>query len=72
MARCMILQVGLPLHFWAKAINTAPYIRSVKHFRTFGCKAYALNKTPTKKKFEPRSNECIFLGYSHESKAYRL
>lgn len=40
-------------------------------FKIFGCKAFALDKTQ-KGKFQPRSRECIFVGFSSESKAYRL
>ena len=45
---------------------------SVKHLRTFGSLALTLDKTPGKDKFDSRSRECIFLGYSAESKAFRL
>lgn len=45
---------------------------SVRHRRRFGCKAYMLDKRPTKGKFDPKSIECIFVGYSNESKAYRI
>lgn len=45
---------------------------SVKHLRIFGSLAFALDKDPQKDKFDTRSKECIFLGYSTESKAYRL
>ena len=44
----------------------------VSNLRTFGCKAYALNKEPGRSKLGPKSKPCIFMGYSDESKAYRL
>lgn len=44
----------------------------VKHFQRFGTKAFALNKDPKRGKFQPKSTECILLGYDTESKAYRL
>ncbi|GBO10307.1 Retrovirus-related Pol polyprotein from transposon TNT 1-94 [Araneus ventricosus] len=96
MARCLLLQSGLPMKFWAEAINCAVYIRNrcptrglqdenqtpfqklfgkkptVKHFQTFGQKAFALNKQPQKGKFDARSTECIFTGYSDENRVYRL
>ncbi|GBN49673.1 Retrovirus-related Pol polyprotein from transposon TNT 1-94 [Araneus ventricosus] len=96
MARCLLLQSGLPMKFWAEAINCAVYIRNrcptrglqdenqtpvqkffgkkptVKHFQTFGQKAFALNKQPQKGKFDARSTECIFIGYSDENRVYRL
>ncbi|GBM29711.1 Retrovirus-related Pol polyprotein from transposon TNT 1-94 [Araneus ventricosus] len=96
MARCLLLQSGLPMKLLAEAINCAVYIRNrcptpglqdenktpfqklfgkkptVKHFQTFGQKAFALNKQPQKGKFGSRSTECIFLGYSDESRVYRM
>lgn len=44
---------------------------TLTHFKIFGCKAFVLNKTQ-KGKFDSRAEECIFVGYSTESKAYRL
>ncbi|KAK2578606.1 hypothetical protein KPH14_001023 [Odynerus spinipes] len=35
-------------------------------------KVFSLNREPTKGKFEPRSKKGIFLGYSEQSKAYRV
>ncbi|GBM04026.1 Retrovirus-related Pol polyprotein from transposon TNT 1-94 [Araneus ventricosus] len=81
MARCLLLQSGLPMKFWAEAIKCAVYIGNrcptrglqdenqtpfqklfgtkptVKHFQTFGLKAFALNKQPQKGKFDARSTE---------------
>ena len=45
---------------------------SVSHCRPFGTMALALNKDPKKGKFQSRSKECYLLGYSVETKAYRL
>lgn len=45
---------------------------NVSHFKTFGCKAYVLNKAPTRGKLEPKSKEHILLGYATDAKAYRL
>lgn len=42
------------------------------YFQIFGAKAYSLIKSPGKDKFESKSIECIFIGYSTESKAYKL
>ena len=95
MARCMLLESGLPEFFWAEATQTAAYIRNrctsrstssdatpyeiwygskpiVSHFKIFGAQAFVLNKNPNLGKFDPKSNECIFVGYSRESKAYML
>ncbi|CAK9800955.1 Retrovirus-related Pol polyprotein from transposon TNT 1-94 [Anthophora plagiata] len=45
---------------------------SVRHLIPFGRVGYVLNKKPGKGKFEPRSEKCIFLGYSDDSKTYRM
>jgi hypothetical protein len=37
---------------------------SVKHFRAFGSKCYIKNDEDNLGKFDPRSDEGIFLGYS--------
>lgn len=44
----------------------------LSHLRTFGCKGYALDKSPGKGKLQPRARKCIFLGYSTETKGYRV
>lgn len=44
---------------------------SVNHLRTFGCDAYALTND-YRHKLEPKAKKYIFVGYSIESKAYRL
>jgi hypothetical protein len=44
----------------------------VTYFRKFGTTAFALDKMPGKGKFDSRSKKCIFIGYSVQSKAYRL
>ena len=94
MARCLLIQSGLPPSFWGEAINTANYIRNrhpsnsldgktafekwtgkipnVKYFREFGCEVFTLNRDQNKSKLASRSNKGIFLGYSEQSKAYRV
>jgi len=44
----------------------------VGFFRTIGSKAIALNKNRRGKKFQPKGEEYLLVGYSEESKAYRL
>ena len=41
-------------------------------FKTFGCKAFVHIPDETRTKLEPKSIECIFLGLSETSKAYRF
>jgi len=94
MARCMLIQSGLPAGFWAEAILTANHSRNrcpsrtlngetpfkiwtgrtpvVNYFQKFGTTAFMLDKTIGKGKFKPKSGKCIFIGYSIQSKAYRL
>jgi hypothetical protein len=44
----------------------------VKYFRTFGSKCYILRDRENLGKFDPKSDEGIFLGYSTNSRAYRV
>lgn len=65
--RCVTKTNGeIPYNLWT---NKKP---TVMHFKVFGCKGYVLNKNPSKGKFESRSELCTFVGYSSESKAYRM
>lgn len=48
------------------------YKPTVGHFKIFGSKAIVLNKNKSPGKFAPKGIECIMIGYSEESKAYRL
>lgn len=56
----------IPYTIWTKRTPVVSY------FQTFGTIAFALDKKIGKGKFDPRSKKCIFIGYSTESKAYRL
>ncbi|GKD53105.1 retrovirus-related pol polyprotein from transposon TNT 1-94 [Tanacetum coccineum] len=59
-----------------KFINKTPYeiLRnrkpSLEYFRVFGCKVFILNTKVHLPKFDPKSYEGVFLGYSQTSKAY--
>ncbi|GKA51089.1 retrovirus-related pol polyprotein from transposon TNT 1-94 [Tanacetum coccineum] len=44
---------------------------SIRNLKVFGCVAYALVKT-SQHKLDKKSERCIFIGYSLQSKAYRL
>ena len=44
----------------------------VKYFRVFGSKCYILNDRENLGKFDAKSDEGIFLGYSTKSRAYRV
>ena len=45
---------------------------NVKYFRTFGSACFILKDRENMGKFDSRSDERIFLGYSSTSKAYRV
>lgn len=45
---------------------------SVYHLRIFGCVAYAHVPAKMRRKLDDQSEKSIFIGYSEESKAYRL
>ncbi|KAI3685578.1 hypothetical protein L6452_34826 [Arctium lappa] len=45
---------------------------NVKYFKSFGCKCYVLNDRDNLKKFSPKADEGISLGYSSNSAAYRV
>ncbi|KAJ9552400.1 hypothetical protein OSB04_016445 [Centaurea solstitialis] len=45
---------------------------NIDYFRVFGCKCYVLNDRDDLGMFEPKSDESIFIEYSHNSKAYRV
>jgi hypothetical protein len=44
----------------------------VKHFHIFGSKCYILADREPRRKLDPKSDEGIFLGYSTNSRAYRV
>ncbi|GJT32722.1 retrovirus-related pol polyprotein from transposon TNT 1-94 [Tanacetum coccineum] len=43
---------------------------TLDYFRVFGSKCFILNTKDYLRKFDPKSYECVFLGYSQNSKAY--
>jgi len=46
---------------------------NIYHLHVFGCKCFVLNNgTDNLGKFDAKSDECIFLGYSSNSKAFRI
>ena len=42
------------------------------HFKIFGSKAWARIPTEKRKALQPQSQECLFVGYSEDSKGYKL
>ena len=45
---------------------------SVGHYRTFGCDCYGFISKEKRTKWAPKSCKCYFLGYSSQTKGYRL
>ena len=44
----------------------------VTHFRIFGSRAWARIPTEKRKDLQPQNQECLFVGYSKDSKGYKL
>jgi hypothetical protein len=44
----------------------------IDHLRIFGCEAYAHIPACDRRKLDPKSIKCIFVGYCDTTKAYRL
>lgn len=60
------LERKTPYEAWTKR---KPY---VNYLKIIGAKAIVLDKTRRRGKFQPKGDEYILVGYSEESKAYRL
>lgn len=60
-----------------KKLNKTPFeilngrLPKVNYLKVFGCKCFVLNTKDNLDKFDPKSDEHIFVGYSMNSKAYR-
>jgi hypothetical protein len=48
------------------------YKPSVAHMKVFGCTAYAHVPKEKRRKLDDKSVKCIFIGYSIETRSYRL
>ena len=44
----------------------------ISNFKVFGYECWAHIHDDKRKKLDPKSHKCIFIGYSEDSKAYRL
>nr|GFA73246.1 hypothetical protein [Tanacetum cinerariifolium] len=83
-ARTMLSVAKVPLFFWAEAIATACFTQnrslniindrkpSVKFFYIFGSVCYIVRDGENLDKMKKKCNECIFVGYSTQSRAYRV
>ncbi|KAL6054460.1 Cysteine-rich receptor-like protein kinase 25-like protein [Balamuthia mandrillaris] len=45
---------------------------NLSHIHTFGCTAYALTPKSLRKKFDPHSTKCVYIGPAEDAKAHRL
>ncbi|GJY15385.1 ribonuclease H-like domain-containing protein [Tanacetum coccineum] len=66
-ARTMLADSKLPTTFWAEAVN-ACYVQN----RPFGCPVTILNTIDHLDKFNGKANEGFFVGYSTNSKVFRV
>ncbi|GJR48766.1 retrovirus-related pol polyprotein from transposon TNT 1-94 [Tanacetum coccineum] len=66
-ARTMLSAAKVPLFFWAEAIATA-----FKFFHIFGSLCYIVRDGENLDKMKEKGDACIFVGYSTQSKAYRV
>ena len=66
--RCLTKSVKnkVPQEAW-KGMN-----HSVSHLKYFGCVAYAHILDELRKKLDKKGQKCIFIGYSEDTKAYKL
>ncbi|GKA38142.1 putative ribonuclease H-like domain-containing protein [Tanacetum coccineum] len=80
-ARTMLADSKLPTTFWAEAVNTACYVpyelflgrKPVLSFmKPFGCPVTILNTIDHLGKFDGKADEGFFVGYSTNSKAFRV
>ncbi|GJR58656.1 putative ribonuclease H-like domain-containing protein [Tanacetum coccineum] len=71
-ARTMLADLKLPTTFWAEAVNTACRKPALSLMRQFGCPVTILNTIDHLGKFDEKANDGFFVGYSTNSKAFRV
>ncbi|GKC71924.1 putative ribonuclease H-like domain-containing protein [Tanacetum coccineum] len=69
-ARTMLADSLLPTTFWAEAVSTACYI--FNKIRPFGCHVTILDTLSVLGKFDGKCDEGFLVGYSLNSKAFRV
>ncbi|KAJ9557260.1 hypothetical protein OSB04_011874 [Centaurea solstitialis] len=62
-ARSMMAHSCVPQALWAEAVSTACFTQN---------RTLIVKRTDDLGKFDPKSDESIFIGYSHNSKTYRV
>ncbi|GJX94793.1 uncharacterized mitochondrial protein-like protein [Tanacetum coccineum] len=71
-ARTMLADLKLPTTFWAEAVNTACRKPTLIFMIPFGCLVTILNTIDHIGKFDEKADEGFFVGYSTNSKAFRV
>ncbi|GJR76823.1 putative ribonuclease H-like domain-containing protein [Tanacetum coccineum] len=71
-ARTMLADSKLPTTFWAKSVNIACRKPALSFMRPFGCLVTILNTIYHLGKFDGKVDEWFFIGYSTNSKAFRV
>ncbi|GKA29872.1 retrovirus-related pol polyprotein from transposon TNT 1-94 [Tanacetum coccineum] len=71
-ARTTLADSKLLTTFWAEAVNTACRKPTLSFMRPFGCHVTILNTIDHLGKFDGKADEGFFVGYSTNSKAFRL
>ncbi|GJR31751.1 putative ribonuclease H-like domain-containing protein [Tanacetum coccineum] len=66
-ARTMLPDSKLPTIFWAEAVNIACYVQNKSFMRPLGCHVTILNTLDYLGKFDGKSDEGFFIGYSMNS-----
>ena len=80
MMNALLLSSGLPQNLWGEAIlsNKSPYELwkgrrpSYKYLKVWGCLDKVAVPIPKKVKIGPKTVDCVFIGYAHNSSAYRF
>ena len=85
MDNCMLQSKGLDLCFWVEVINCARVLKNItleetwisikpniSHIYVFRSEAWTHIPDEKHKFLEPKSEKCIFVGYSEDVKGYRL
>lgn len=60
------LESGVPEGIWNNNVS------SVRHLKAYGCLAYAHLPSQGRKKLDHRARACVLVGYSSQTKGYRL
>ncbi|GKB84590.1 ribonuclease H-like domain-containing protein, partial [Tanacetum coccineum] len=71
-ARTLLADSFLPNTFWDEAVSTACYVLNRLYIRPFGCHVTILNTIDHLGKFDGKSDEGFLVGYSLQSKAFRV